>query len=1748
MKTIKALADRYIPLFSLVHIFTLPGLIALLLLLALPGVASAAPDNLQVSSITPDNCNIYSSDAGCYVSVTGTGFSDTDVFFELIDETGSVVGSFSWDFEICDQTNCRGYLSYLNATPGIYDVKVISGFPGENDYQEILLNDAFGLTSFFVVNDVDPDIYGQTSGVEVTLHGSGFSDLPDDFEVFIIDGTGHEYPAQSVIRNSWYELAAIFDLSVCPLGTYDFKVVKNDQIEILPASFTVEREITVSSITPVIQNQSDNAVLVVSGNGFEPGTSIELVSTSGSRITPRNTDINSLTQLTATFDLRFVPTGSYTVEIKKNYQTALLNDAFEVSAAFGVSSVTPGFALPTEVAGSIQLTGSGFDTTVAVLLVDANGIEYPAQSITIDSPTQLSAVFDFSSIPLGSYDIRLIKNGQVKILSGSFTVTRELVASSITPEKHGNRDGVELVVSGFGFTPGTTVTLVDGTGNEIIPQDVHIDSLSQLTAVFNLSSLDAGLFDVKLSNEHQAALLENGFEVFTALGVSSLSPVYAYSTESAGEIHITGEAFNAGVVVRLVDKDGIEYSPQSVTVNSTEQLTAIFDFRTFPLGRYDIKVSNGAELSMLHESFEVVPSSAKLGTKLILPGRLGRHIVSTLYVEYKNTSTEAIPAPLLRLVSTDEDNSDKPILTLDHSRIRQNYWSSTMPPGTAHSVQFLADGDGDSPGFLEPGESGRMPVYYLGMQRPWNFSDWAVELEIRIVQGDDPESFSWDERKDDMKPESVSQDAWDIIFNNLSESVGETWGDYISTLAENSANLYHSSGRQVSDSGKLMKLEFLQAIGFSPVRDLAGNLDIALQTPGLPLAFARYYKNSISNRYNTGPVGRGWNHNWELSIRKDDDGNALVQYMGSKARFLADSRYTNRYIAPAGSFATLTETNTIFTLSTPQGIQIVFNADGTLNYVKDTNDNQITATYTNSLLTRLTHSNGRFLSLQYDAADMLASITDDTGTLRVDYTAHGSYLSSFQDIFGRSTSYTYHADGAANHALAAILHPDATRTMYDYDSRGRLSELSGDTLPTLTIDYEEPGKVSITNSADNGVHTFFYDENGNVVQYLNPLGKLQKASYTADGQMTSLQLPDGAIWQFQYNKNNLRSLTDPLQGTTAFTYSAYSRLHQMTDARTQKTKYTSDGHGNITTVTSPDSTVRRYEYDQTGSPAGKTNRRGNQVTYSVNDDGQLTRIDYSSGVPVTYTYNEIGQLTGMNDAEGATSIQYTANHLVQRIEYPGGRFLAYTYDNAGRRTSVTDQSGYRVSYNYTADGSLESVANSDGVLVSYTYDDQQRLQTRTLANGVVTTYTYDQAGRLSALVTTNPDGSTLSSYAYQFDFADRRTQMTTADGVWNYTYDLSGQLTRAVFSPTNGAVPARDIIYTYDETGNRIRKTVDGVASDYTRNAMNQYTGDSSFTYSYDADGNLTGKTNGTETWTWTYNDDNRLISSTGPDGTKTYTYNGLGYLSTVVQNGVERHYMIDPFGLGNIMAEYNSAGDAVNRYTYGHGLVAANSDFYTFDGNGNTSELTDTTGQTVNKYLYEPFGGSLYQSETRSNDFEFVGQLGVMNLDNDLLYMRNRFYSPSLGRFMNEDPIGLAGGDVSLYRYVGNDPVNWVDPWGLLTPGQNIAAGMIGTTAGAVTAATPAAVFAPAIAGVAAVSATLYMGGSISEAAWNGVTAAAGIGVLAGKFGKGLFDLGLWAAGPSEAAAAGLFGDYLWDIVMAFPDPWFGLDSDPCP
>jgi len=217
----------------------------------------------------------------------------------------------------------------------------------------------------------------------------------------------------------------------------------------------------------------------------------------------------------------------------------------------------------------------------------------------------------------------------------------------------------------------------------------------------------------------------------------------------------------------------------------------------------------------------------------------------------------------------------------------------------------------------------------------------------------------------------------------------------------------------------------------------------------------------------------------------------------------------------------------------------------------------------------------------------------------------------------------------------------------------------------------------------------------------------------------------------------------------------------------------------------------------------------------------------------------------------------------------------------------------------------------------------------------------------------------------------------------------------------------------------------------YTHDVDNRLLTAGSTNFGYDDNGNLITKTleSNVTNYSWDFND--MLTQVTNNGNTYTYRYDALGNRVAKVVNSVETRYV-------GGLAETDAGGNITAYYVYGLGLISKitpsnQAYFYHFDGLGSTIAVTDSSGNVVNKYVYDEHGKVLNQEEAISNPFKYVGQYGVMDEGNGLLYMRARFYDPEIGRFISKDPIGFAGG-LNLYAYTGNNPVNRVDPLGLQT------------------------------------------------------------------------------------------------------------------
>ncbi|MBE0544528.1 MAG: immunoglobulin domain-containing protein [Verrucomicrobia bacterium] len=1132
-------------------------------------------------------------------------------------------------------------------------------------------------------------------------------------------------------------------------------------------------------------------------------------------------------------------------------------------------------------------------------------------------------------------------------------------------------------------------------------------------------------------------------DFYEGIFLTGLTPT-RHGNSNVAVVDIQGAGFDGTAWAWLVI-GGTSIPATNVSFVSASRLVADFDLTTTPTNVYQLTVVQGTNSAAL--PFEVTQGlGPKLETKLVVPSRVGYHTLATLWVEFANTGDAAMPAPLLEVGGTQNGQSGA-WLTLTEHRMVEGFWTSATPEGFAHSVQFLASGA--TPGLLQPGESGRVPVYYVGWKQPWDFRYPPIYFNLGILDANNTNAVDWLALKEDMRPGSLTVEQWEPVFWNLVGQTGPTWGDYVRMLNDN-ARYLHRLDIRVTDIRELLGFEVMQASGLSVTRTLASAVDAQVQTPGLPLTFTRSFSTDIPSHFTLGRLGRGWSDNWDRSLLKASDGTVTIFGPGGSRRvFKPDSRYGGRYFAPAGDAATLTPAaGEAYTLRESDGTFYAFQADGKLGYVADTHRNSVACTYSGGLLTRLTHSAGPYLDLAY-SGNRVAAVTDSLGrTTMFTYDGSSEHLQTAMDYRGQTTAYVYELSGltsAAKHALTKVFNTDGTESNYAYDNQGRLVMKSGccGSTECTYYSYDSAGRVTATDALTNSTH-YSFDHRGLLVRTENPLGGIVHRTFDLNGRLMKTTDAAGRSRTFAYDsRGNLLSETDQLGYSTRYTYTAdFNRLASVLDAKGNLTRYAYQPDGALASITYADGSRESWGYDASGNRTSWTNRRGQTIYYTNDVLGRLIARAYPDGVIHTFNFDAQGNLASYTDPLGTTSQGFDADGRLAKITYPGDRWLGYTYDAAGRRALMTNELGYETRYYYDSAGRLERLIDERGSnIVIYAYDAAGRMALKTLGNGVYTSYTYDPAGQLLDLFNHKPDGFVLSRFQYTYDSRGRRDTMTTTygagdprtdlSGLWRYDYDDVGQL-------IGWTAPwGRRVDYTYDALGNRLNVRDDGTNTAYTVNNLNQYTQVGSTMYQYDADGNLTDKVapEGTTSYGWSF--DNKLAQVTAPSGVWQNGYDAQGNRTHVVEGGTAKDLVIDPSELRNVVGEYvqgETGPKAV--HSHGIGLVSRRSEtdnsYYAFDALGSTSELFGDSPVGANAYAYFPFAELLFKAGSADDAFQFVGEAGVMTGPANLHFMRARHYDAQIGRFTSPDPIGISAGDVNLSRYVNNNPMLDVDPTGL--------------------------------------------------------------------------------------------------------------------
>ena len=290
-----------------------------------------------------------------------------------------------------------------------------------------------------------------------------------------------------------------------------------------------------------------------------------------------------------------------------------------------------------------------------------------------------------------------------------------------------------------------------------------------------------------------------------------------------------------------------------------------------------------------------------------------------------------------------------------------------------------------------------------------------------------------------------------------------------------------------------------------------------------------------------------------------------------------------------------------------------------------------------------------------------------------------------------------------------------------------------------------------------------------------------------------------------------------------------------------------------------------------------------------------------------------------------------------------------------------------------------------------------------------------------------------------YDEKDRRTALTYSNGtVTSYSYDADSRLTGMFYS--KGVTTFESISYAYDAAGNRMAAVrgsnpaaiLPGTMQATYDMANEQITlNNALFTLTYDANGNLITRTDLTGTTTYSWDARNRLVTMNGPGLTASFLYDCLNRRISKTVNGSTTQYLYDR----NDIVQELSNGAGVARYLRGlhpdeaFVRIGSTTEFFHSDALRTTLLLTDAAGNISTTYTYTPFGETSVGGTLSANPFQLTGR------ENDrtgLYFLRMRYYSPGLHRFLQEDPIQFGGGDINLYAYVGNNPVRFADPFGL--------------------------------------------------------------------------------------------------------------------
>ncbi len=489
------------------------------------------------------------------------------------------------------------------------------------------------------------------------------------------------------------------------------------------------------------------------------------------------------------------------------------------------------------------------------------------------------------------------------------------------------------------------------------------------------------------------------------------------------------------------------------------------------------------------------------------------------------------------------------------------------------------------------------------------------------------------------------------------------------------------------------------------------------------------------------------------------------------------------------------------------------------------------------------------------------------------------------------------------------------------------------------------------------------------------------------------------------------------------------------------------------------SATTSYVRDAMGQVTSIEEPTGEVITMSYDAMGRVTGMTASGGEATGYTWTD-GMPTAISSDDGTLTLGYTREGYPQQVTFPDGGSIVGTYDDAGRLEQLDLPSGDVISYDFSAtQGLLPDELDSPLTgAIAYGYDADGRVISRELPDGTLTTVAYDDAsGEPDTIVHEDRFGNELLRIEASIDarhFAES-VAVTDASGTitTSYSYDEAGRLLEASTSAGDSWV------YTYDEGGNMLTRTVDGVTEDRLYDSDDRLLQAGNEVFTYDEAGRLASRTTPDGTTTFAYDPFGRLIEWDDGVDLVTYSYAGDGTRLSRDHDGELTTYYYDRSTiLPRLIQAVTDDGVSSSTVTYLWGATGVEA--IDVDGTsygvlrgrlGSSAGLV--SGASVELWDYTPFGDPITEPASAPEQATWLAFAGEeRDPVTGLIFLRSRYYDPGLARFITPDTAEADPADVASwnrYAYVSNNPVNFVDPAGTIK-WQGVIGGVAAVLAGA--------------------------------------------------------------------------------------------------